>query len=41
MFRAVEIVKQGVLFMFLSPFGMFLCIYVCLSFIFLMNYIYE
>lgn len=32
MFRAVEIVKRGVLFMLLSPFGMFLCIYVCLSF---------
>ena len=28
----VVIVKRGVLFMFLSPFGMFLCIYVCLSF---------
>lgn len=44
MFRAVEFVKRGVLFMFLSPFGMFLCIFVCLSFylfIFLMNYIYE
>lgn len=41
MFRAVEIVKRGVLFMFLSPFGMFLCIYVCYPFIFLMIYIYE
>lgn len=28
----VVIVKRGVLFMFLSPFGMFLCIFVCLSF---------
>ena len=28
----VVIVKRGVLFMFLSQFGMFLCIYVCLSF---------
>lgn len=32
MFRAVEIVMRGVLFIFLSPFGMFLCIFVCLSF---------
>ena len=39
MFRAVEIVKRGVLFMFLSPFGMFLCIFVCLSF-YLFNELY-
>lgn len=39
MFRAVEIVKRGVLFMFLSPFGMFLCIYVCLFF-YLFNDLY-
>lgn len=38
-FCAVEIVKRGVLFMFLSPFGMFLCIYVCLSF-YLFNDLY-
>lgn len=35
----VLIVKRGVLFMFLSPFGMFLCIYVCLSF-YLFNDLY-
>ena len=39
MFRAVEFVKRGVLFMFLSPFGMFLCIFVCLSF-YLFNELY-
>lgn len=39
MFRAVEIVKRGVLFMFLSQFGMFLCIFVCLSF-YLFNELY-
>lgn len=38
-FSVVEIVKRGVLFMFLSPFGMFLCIYVCLSF-YLFNELY-
>ena len=38
-FSVVEIVKRGVLFMFLSPFGMFLCIYVCLSF-YLFNDLY-
>lgn len=39
MFRAVEIVKRGVLFMFLSQLGMFLCIFVCLSF-YLFNELY-
>lgn len=39
MFRAVEIVKRGVLFIFLSPLGMFLCIFVCLSF-YLFNELY-
>lgn len=39
MFRAVELVKRGVLFMFLSPLGMFLCVYVCLSF-YLFNDLY-
>ena len=39
MFRAVEFVKREVLFMFLSPLGMFLCIFVCLSF-YLFNDLY-
>ena len=39
MFRAVEIVKRGLLFIFLSPLGMFLCIFVCLSF-YLFNELY-
>ena len=39
MFRAVEFVKRGVLFMFLSPLGMFLCIFVCLS-LYLFNDLY-
>lgn len=38
-FSVVVIVKRGVLFIFLSPFGMFLCIYVCLSF-YLFNDLY-
>lgn len=40
-FSVVEIVKRGVLFIFLSPLGMFLCIFFVYPFIFLMNYIYE
>ena len=39
MFRAVEIVKRGVLFMFLSPFGMFFVFMFVYPFIFLMTYI--
>ena len=38
-FSVVEIVKRGVLSMFLSPLGMFLCVYVCLSF-YLFNDLY-
>ena len=38
-FSVVVIVKRGVLFMFLSPLGMFLCIFVCLSF-YLFNDLY-